>query len=316
MALEVLLDSAKVPGTTLTYERLAQVLFERYGEPEMHNKQHYGKALGAAAEAIMGEAKDGGITVPPITVIVVSKAYGYASRGADQFVDRLKKGNYEENDPRRQEILKNEQKKVWNFGEEQWTAIQVLLGHRPVKRKVGKKVDTTLPPAARGGKGEGDQHKALKAWVLANLSRFLEFGLFQEGANEANLQSGDCVDAMLWNGVMRLAVEVKPAKSEEPEMIRGIFQCVKYRHTMNAEYLVDNSRLPGNSILVSTRPLSRKEQRIANILDVRYIQVPKSAEVLLCAQRVASGRMRCSREGRSRDSSARILRASAQAASC
>lgn len=281
MALEVLLDSAKVPGTTLTYERLAQILLERYGEPEMHNKQHYGKALGAAAEAIIGAAKAGNISVPPITVIVVNKASGYAGRGADQFVDRLKGGKYEEHDPRRQEILKQEQKKVWDFGEEGWTAIQVLLGQKPLKRKARNKKNTTLPPASRGGTGESDQHKALKAWVLANPTQFLEFGLFPHGESEARLQSGDCVDAMLSNGALRLAVEVKPARSGEPEMIRGIFQCVKYRHTINAEYLVDNVRLPGNSVLVSTRPLSSQEQRIANMLDVRYIKVPESAEVLL-----------------------------------
>ena len=280
MALEVLLDSAKVPGTTLTYERLAHVMFERYGEKVMHNKQHYARALGGAAFAIRGEAKAAGISVPPITVIVVSKAHGFASDGVNTFVMRLQDGKYDETDPRRQKILAEEQQKVWDYGEEGWTAIQVMLGQKPVKRKASKKGDTTLPPPPRGGKGEGDQHKALKAWVLANPDKFLEFGLFPEGGNEEYLQSGDSVDAMLWNGAMRLAVEVKPGKSLEQEMIRGIFQCVKYRHTINAEYLVDSKRMPGNSILVSTRPLSPKEQQIATTLDVRYVQVPKSAEVL------------------------------------
>lgn len=281
MALEVLLDSAKIPGTTLTYERLARVMFERYGEKEMHNKQHYGKALGGAADAIIGEAKAAGIKVPPITVIVVSKAFGYASKGANQFVDRLKGDIYKERDPRRQQILKEEQKKVWDFGEDGWTAIQVLLGQKPVKRKARMKADTTLPPPPRGGEGEGEKHKALKAWVLANPNYFLEFGLFPEGGNEEYLQSGDSVDAMLWNEAMRLAVEVKPGKSLEQEMIRGIFQCVKYRHTINAESQVDPKRLPGNSVLVSTRPLTDKEQQIARTLDVRYIQVPESAEATL-----------------------------------
>lgn len=280
MALAVMIDCAKSKNGAISYGELARLMCERYGEPIQHNKRLYGQPIGAAATAAIQISKAAGIAIPPLSVIIINQTTGYAGEGADQFIPRLAKARLDVLDPKRIRILQEEMDRVWDFGAKNWDRVQRLLGEPalPPPKSLPKR-QRGAPDPGTGGGPESDAHIALKKWVATHPKAFLDFGAFTSGSNEAKLQSGDSIDAMLSNAVARLAVEVKTGAASEKELIRGIFQCVKYRHTLQAEALVfARERLPGTSVLVSTQPLPPYAQDIARSLDVRFVQVPKSAE--------------------------------------
>jgi hypothetical protein len=65
------------------------------------------------------------------------------------------------------------------------------------------------------------------------------FGLSQNliGKTEHRLASGDCVDVVFQNDDGWLAVEVKSKLSPIADIVRGMFQCVKYRAVIDAQQL-------------------------------------------------------------------------------
>ncbi|MEG3789336.1 hypothetical protein V1318_04310 [Lysobacter sp. CCNWLW3] len=280
MTLALLLERLKEKQGSLSYSELAMLMYERYGEPVQSNKQKYGRPLGAAADAAIIGGRKHGIKVPPISLIVVNANTGYAGDGANQFVPRLRGTDLHTRDPKRLAIIDREVERIWALETSFWERLEQLLGISAVP---APKVRVTQigPPTKPliGGEGEGQAHEALKHWVISNPQRFSDFGHFNHGQCEAPLQSGDSIDAMLCGPTSRLAVEVKASNSSEAELIRGIFQCVKYRATLQAEARAyPKHRLPGTSILVSTVPLSRKAAAIAEALGVRFMQVAKSCE--------------------------------------
>lgn len=280
MALALLFERLKEKSGSISYSELAKLMYQRYGEPIQPNKQKYGLPLGAAADTAISEGRDHGIKVPPISLIVVNANTGYAGDGANQFVRRLRGTTLHTRDPKRQAIIDAEVERIWALDTGFWERLEQLLGVTPAPKPKVRVADIGPPPLPpTGGKGEGLAHAALKNWVTDHPERFTDFGHFNRGKTEDRLQSGDSVDAMLYGATARLAVEVKASNASEDELIRGIFQCVKYRATLQAEARAyPKHRLPGTSILVSTARLPKKAQAVADALAVRFMQVDKSCE--------------------------------------
>ncbi len=283
MVLAVVLDRLKNNRGPISYGALASEVFRRFGEPIQPNKQKYGQPLGASAHAAIAIGAQHGMKVPALSIIVVREDIGYAGTGADWFVKRLHGRKLDLKDPVRLKILDAEARRVRNFGVEQWGKLERLLGLLPLPRQRRTKKDLGLPSKVdRYGGGESEKHKTLKRWVAENVGKFKEFGHYTEGRIEELLQSGDSVDVMLVGPSARLAVEVKASNASQKELTRGIFQCVKYRKTLEAEaHVYPRDLLPGSCVLVSTKELSAKNQAIADLLSVPFLQAPSSSERLV-----------------------------------
>lgn len=280
MALSLLLERLKKREGTLSYGELAVLMHERYGEPIQPNKQKYGRPLGAAADAAIEGGQEHGIKVPPISLIVVNANTGYAGDGANQFVPRLRGTSLHTRDPRRLSIIDREINRIWSLDTSFWENLErtLCIPTAPLPKVRTNEIGPPTSPL-KGGKGEGHAHSALKQWVANNPKWFSDFGYFNEGQCEAPLQSGDSIDAMLYGPTSRLAVEVKASNCSEAEFIRGLFQCVKYRATLQAEARAyPKYRLPGTSVLVSTVRLTKKASAVAEALGVRYMRAPKDCE--------------------------------------
>lgn len=274
MVLSILLDLLKRKAGPISYEGLANELLLRYGEPVQYSKQKYGWPLGGAADAAIDIGRQHGMKIPPLSLIVINKSTGLPGRGADQFVYRLNGKNLPIRSPKRRAILIEETARVWGYGTMRWAELEWLIGLEPLPAPAKERADIGLPPKLRNyGAGEGPLHKALKKWVSRNPQKFREFGHFDRGENESALLSGDSVDAMLYGANTRLGVEVKASNASDDELLRGIFQCVKYQATMQAEVTAYSSRyLPGRCILVSTRTLSKRVKATADALGVRIVR--------------------------------------------
>lgn len=89
-----------------------------------------------------------------------------------------------------------------------------------------------LPSQPRGG--EGEEHRELKLRIashpqLAGLPRSMQ------SLVEEPLYSGDRVDIVFRSHSRLVAVEVKTASATTDELIRGLFQCVKYEAVLEAQ---------------------------------------------------------------------------------
>ena len=110
-----------------------------------------------------------------------------------------------------------------------------------------------LPPvdeiSAHGGGGEGAEHKRLKEAVSVNPQWSGLPNSLSPGKVEASLYSGDSLDVLFSDSNRRIAVEVKGASAPVGEVIRGLFQCVKYEAVLDAEARVAGSRADCEAVL-------------------------------------------------------------------
>ena len=88
---------------------------------------------------------------------------------------------------------------------------------------------------------------------------------------EARLLSGDVVDVLFTNRRRALAVEVKSSQSAVDDVIRGVFQCVKYEAVLSAQAKVDHTHDVVNVVLALGGPQAPRVRAIANTLGISVI---------------------------------------------
>ena len=93
------------------------------------------------------------------------------------------------------------------------------------------------------------EHKRLKEAVSVNPQWIGLPNSLSPGKVEASLYSGDSLDVLFSDSNRRIAVEVKGASAPVGEVIRGLFQCVKYEAVLDAEARVAGSRADCEAVL-------------------------------------------------------------------
>ena len=135
--------------------------------------------------------------------------------------------------------------------------------------------DTRVNDAEFGGKGEGPEHKTLKEYVH-KMSEKVCNAKVKERQMEYPLPSGDSVDVTAWNATRIWHIEVKSHISKDPDVTRGIYQCVKYAAVGKAVEKVENSGRRVKSLLVVESKPSENVSALAKKLDVRVYRLPAS----------------------------------------
>ena len=123
-----------------------------------------------------------------------------------------------------------------------------------------------------GGGGEGPEHLALKKHVQKNPA-CVGFRRGSVGALEAPLPSGDKIDVFFSSNDRLLAVEVKSSISNEADLVRGLFQCVKYRSVMMAEQAFRGNAVEIDALLVVGREFPESLNPLRNSLGVTVKEV-------------------------------------------
>ena len=116
--------------------------------------------------------------------------------------------------------------------------------------------------------GEGEQHKNLKEYIYNNPS-IIGIHSFKEKAMEHNLLSGDRLD--VWFRLIddsEIAVEVKSEISSSADVLRGLFQCVKYKTVMDAENKIEDKVHDNHVILVIGGSLTPSNAEIRDIFRI------------------------------------------------
>ncbi len=243
----------------ITYGNLARLM-------GMPNARNLNFVLGCVGATLTELSEQMGERVPPLQSIVVNSATGSPGRGFDQFLREwylIPKVTRE----LRPVLLQGLQGKVFDF--DGWLRVLKGLG-----LTAGSGIPEMSPDRAkvkrvsgRGG-GESPEHKAFKRYIAANPSLFGLSARLTRGETEHVLPSGDVVDVLFVARRRRLAVEVKSHRSAEDDMLRGVFQCIKYDAVMRAESIWHSDVRSSSCVLALEGNATDSVRRVAALLGV------------------------------------------------
>lgn len=252
---------------TVFYSQLADLLSYKVVPGHVADQQ-----VGPLVGTLMDMVWEKYPSAPPINMLVVSKAKGVASHGSDNYLKNyFHLSRLPRSDHGRLELAEQATLDVWSYRE--WPRIyRELFDVDPAHTN-------SLGIAQFDDDGQGDnpryhggpespEHKRLKRHVLENLARFGIRGVV-EAKEEHRLLSGDELDVFAVTGRSRIAIEVKSIRSGDADLVRGIYQCVKYRAVLEAQFAHLREAPAVNSFLVTERPLPPEIQKIAKRLAVR-----------------------------------------------
>lgn len=267
-ALPILIRQAS-QSATVYYSDLAPEL-------GMSNERNLNYVLGYVGNAMESLSKDWKETIPPIQCLVINKRDRMPGRGIGWFI--TKKEDFRKLPRKEQRRLVNlELEKV--FAYRRWPAVLKAFGLAPAKADYSKAAASAKAGGATresrtasfGGGGESPAHRALKLFVAQNPQIVGLPANIGPGNTEEPLPSGDVLDVFFRDGQDHIAVEVKSALSNEADIVRGMFQCVKYRAVLEAQQAADGLPRSARAILALEAKLREKFLGLKNILGVELV---------------------------------------------
>lgn len=259
----------------ITYGQISKEVTKRkWGHYVMPLAYRYpAGAIGFALEETAKEKK--WKELPPINALVVNELTGLPGKGVDIFL-RTYLSNIKRHkrltQSQRQSIVEEIHKDIFNYT--RWNELLEYYGlDKPPS--IGRKPKKTIKRKKYnwGGEAESKEHKKLKKYVAEHPELLNIAKSAAPGATEYLLPSADKIDVLFSTGTLQIGVEVKSIKSNDDDLRRGIFQCVKYRELLRAEQRTDGVLPHARSILVTEHDLPKKLSREANLLKVPCVTI-------------------------------------------
>ncbi|MDD2853661.1 MAG: hypothetical protein PHY09_17385 [Desulfuromonadaceae bacterium] len=247
-------------GVPIYYSDLAEEL----AMPNARNLNYVLGSIGQSLELLSKEWKE---KVPPIQCLVVNKSTGLPGEGIGWFL--VKKEDFAAL-PLRQKraIVEAELQHVFSYP--RWGKVLEFFSLEPTSADF-----TPIVSKASGGGfggGESKDHKALKEYVAKNPESIGLKASTPIGILEHPLPSGDSLDVSFFNMKGWVAAEVKSAISSEADIVRGLFQCVKYRAVMEAVQVSEAQAQNARALLVLESSFPQSLVPLRNILGVEVIE--------------------------------------------
>jgi len=211
------------------------------------------------AFAIQELGEQWGEKIPPLNLIVVQAGTQLPGHGADGVAHYYFDDGGAGMAANRKAYVQAAMAAVFDYGPK-WDRVAQALGvdvldAAHATRDEGNPIE--LPAVPTAYRPESSAYKALKASVAAHSEWFEDYGAFEAGVNEHRLSSGDSLDAYFTNGRESLAVEVKASNASDAELMRGIYQPIKYRAVLRAECIALRKLALCDAVLVSTPLLGK-----------------------------------------------------------
>jgi hypothetical protein len=257
-ALPILVRQAHA-GAKIYYAELASEL-------KMPNPRTLNYPLGSIGTALEELSKEWGEKIPAIQCLVVNQDTGLPGEGIGWFVRDI--GEFKALPLRnRRAIVDGVLANV--FAYPRWNEVLKAFDLKPLDTGYAQ----TLEAASHyQGGGESEAHVALKRYVAAHPRVVNLPARTPAGMIEHPLASGDSLDVYFATPGLRLAVEVKSRISPPADIVRGLFQCVKYRAVLTAMIAVENSSDSSDAVLVLEGALPADLQVMRTILGVTVIE--------------------------------------------
>ena len=200
--------------------------------------------------------------IPPIQTLVVNKGTGLPGKGVDFLRERVVT-------PREKEAIV-EEKLVKVFSYPKWLDVLEPLGLSPAP-PLDPHADEP-PTDHRGGTAESEAHKRLKDYVARHPEAIKLGKSLAPGETEVVLPSGDKVDVLFRSAKVHIAIEVKSHISNEADMRRGLFQCVKYRALLRACRSLEGGSYEADALLALEGSFPKALIPVRNTLGVMVIE--------------------------------------------
>lgn len=254
LVLPYLVRQAKA-GHTIYYSDLAKLV-------NMPNPRNLDRVLGAIGMSLINFGKDRGIEIPTIQCLVINKQTELPGEGFNWFISQ--EDYFSLNKTQRKIIINAQFAKIYAFPNWDWILKEFNLNPIP------NTLENLLEQAknSTGGSGESPAHKIFKDYISTNPSIFGLSSQIGPGIKEYKLPSADAIDVLFNHKEEKIGVEVKSHISSPEDILRGIFQCVKYKHLIIAEQIVNNQVPNCRVILALESKLPEKFELIKNLLDV------------------------------------------------
>lgn len=257
-ALPLLVRQAQA-GTPVFYSDLAEEL-------RMPNPRNLDYVLGSIGYSLERLSKAWRIKIPPIQCLVVNRKNGVPGEGIGWFL--IKKKEFGKLPLRqRRAIVEAELQYVFSF--QRWNEVLKTFELEPATADFS----VFVKRASGGfGGGESESHKELKEYIARN-PKIIGLGAKTKlGTTEYPLPSGDSLDVSFNGKAMWVAAEVKSSISPEADIIRGLFQCVKYRAVMEAVLLSEARPQNARALLVLESGFPQSLISLRNVLGVEVFE--------------------------------------------
>ncbi|WP_315780323.1 MULTISPECIES: hypothetical protein [unclassified Bradyrhizobium] len=279
------LVAVALDGTDMTYGRLRKRLENEVGFSPIFTTRT-GIVAGELMNAIQAVEPD----APLINVLVVNKNDHQPSDGAGWYMGErfseplLKQKHAKEKYPILWEkTFKRAVAEVYRYEDAQWADLyervfSKRLDIKQIRREREQRHKGTendgIPSGRRYGPGgEGPLHEALRLWVKDNPAEIRKYFKDASTETEVDLDSGDRVDVVYKVKDRIVVLEVKSRISDELDLRRGVFQCVKYRAVRRAMDVRDDAIV--EAYLVTENPLPNEIAALVKRHDIHHIQVPQ-----------------------------------------
>lgn len=258
----------------VTYGELSQEAIQR-GWSHYVMPVAYRYPAGAIGYAIEETEEEWGEPIPPLNALVINENTGLPGKGVDYFLKtylRQTGSNKPITPQQRQSIVEEIHKDIFNY-----PGWRKLLQHYslPTPPKLPDPQAKTKRRAKYNwsGEAESEAHKKLKLFIannpwVVNLPRNTP-----KGEQEYLLPSADKIDVLFQDGPWDVAIEVKASNATDDDLLRGVYQCIKYRELLRAMKRVNGEIPQARALLVTERDLPKEHQRIANTVKVEWIKV-------------------------------------------
>ncbi len=214
-------------------------------ELDMPNPRNLDYVLGFIGVALQRLSKEWHTEIPPIQSLVVSKSTGIPGKGFWGFAGPKSFANTSLKQKRL--LVQQMLQKIYQFDE--WDDVLREFELKPVKNQWLPSTKGSQQ-AGYGGGGESEEHKRLKEYVSKHPQMLDLPRSTGKGQIEYEFPSADAVDVLFIHGQKWIGVEVKAKYSPSADIIRGLYQCIKYRALIEAQQMVEQKSPSAETVLV------------------------------------------------------------------
>lgn len=263
-------------GKIITYGQLDREIVNRGWGHHVLAVQ-YGHPAGAIGNALIEMENKWGKRIPPLNALIVNKEDGLPGKGVNYYLNKYYKPDQSTDEmslDERRAIVEEIHADIFSFDDWDQLVEEFQLQEFSGNLSSENPEEDDISPPGRGGwsdEGESKEHKKLKMFIAKN-SEILKTGNdFPQGKTEYQFASFDKADIVFDNGERLIAVEVKSIISNDADLNRGIFQCIKYQSLLRAEQKALLKPPTARGILVTERKLPTPLQNLADILSIKVI---------------------------------------------
>jgi hypothetical protein len=161
----------------------------------------------------------------------------------------------------------------WHYP--RWDGVLTHFGLEPVVLARSKSLQAIAKsvgePKYGGVGGESEDHRRLKEYVKEN-PQLLGISRSLRGKTEYMFLSNDEIDVLFKCSPAWVGVEVKGVRSDPPDIMRGIFQCIKYRALIEASQRYEQVEVDSRVVLVLGGTLPPELRSVVGLLDIEFVE--------------------------------------------